>query len=121
MSFKLRSCTWNTIMTPPSSMRAMGSSSEMSAMIQLEDPSHGHVEAFQDDGVWHEVEHWDTHVLAGLRKRARAKRIELAMQMMLLYVHGGVVKLLGGLHVELEATIVHILETYLEDDPSSKG
>ncbi|OWM86451.1 hypothetical protein CDL15_Pgr021538 [Punica granatum] len=26
-------------------------------MIQLEDPSHGHVEAFQDDGVWHEVEH----------------------------------------------------------------
>ncbi|PKI68886.1 hypothetical protein CRG98_010741 [Punica granatum] len=90
-------------------------------MIQLEDPSHRHVEAFQDDGVWHEVEHWDMHVLAGLRKRARAKRIELVMQRMLLHVHGGVVKLLGGLHVKLEVTTVHILEIYLEDDPSSKG
>ncbi|PKI68243.1 hypothetical protein CRG98_011379 [Punica granatum] len=88
-------------------------------MIQLEDPSHEHVEAFQDDGVWHEVKHWDMHVLAGPRKRARAKRIKLAMQMMLLHVHGGLVELLGRL--EQEATTVHILEIYLEDDPSSKG
>ncbi|OWM64343.1 hypothetical protein CDL15_Pgr009266 [Punica granatum] len=90
-------------------------------MIQLEDPLRGLEEESQDDGVRYEGELWDKHVLAGLRKRARAKRIELAMQRMLLHVHGGVVKLLGGLHVELEATIVHILEIYLEDDPSSKG
>ncbi|OWM73917.1 hypothetical protein CDL15_Pgr008067 [Punica granatum] len=90
-------------------------------MIQLEDPLHEHVEAFRDDGVWHEVKHWDMHVLARPRKRARAKRIELAMQRMLLHVHGGVVELLGGLHVEQEATTIHILEIYLEDDPSSNG
>ncbi|OWM87090.1 hypothetical protein CDL15_Pgr026329 [Punica granatum] len=90
-------------------------------MIQLEDPSHGHEEKSQDDKVGQEGELWDKHVPARASTKAQAKRIQQAMQGLLLHVHGGVVKLLGGLHVELEVTTVHILEIYLEDDPSSKG
>ncbi|PKI78182.1 hypothetical protein CRG98_001417 [Punica granatum] len=90
-------------------------------MIQLEDPSHGLEEESQDDGVRHEGELWDKHVQARASTRARVKRIQHAMRRLLLHVHGGVVELLGGLHVELEVTTVHILEIYLEDDPSSKG
>ncbi|OWM91436.1 hypothetical protein CDL15_Pgr017354 [Punica granatum] len=88
-------------------------------MIRLKDPSHGHVEAFQDDGVWHEVEHWDMHVLAGPGKRAWPKRIDQAMQRMLLHVLRRKVELLAELHVDYEATTVNILEVYLEDDPNS--
>ncbi|PKI78849.1 hypothetical protein CRG98_000710 [Punica granatum] len=90
-------------------------------MIQLEDPSHGLEEESQDDRVWHEGEFWDKHMPVRASTRARAKRIQQAMQRLLLYVHGGEVELLGGLHVEQEATTVHILEIYLEDNPSSKG
>ncbi|OWM90187.1 hypothetical protein CDL15_Pgr006508 [Punica granatum] len=90
-------------------------------MIQLEDPSHGLEEESQDDRVRHEGELWDKHVPARTSTRARAKRIQRAMQGLLLHVHGEVVKLLGRLYVELEATTIHILEIYLEDDPSSNG
>ncbi|OWM76852.1 hypothetical protein CDL15_Pgr015111 [Punica granatum] len=90
-------------------------------MIQLEDPLYGHEEESQDDRVGHEGELWDKHVPARASTRARAKQIQQAMQRLLLHVHGGVVELLGGLHVEQEATTVHILEIYLEDDHNSKG
>ncbi|OWM73842.1 hypothetical protein CDL15_Pgr018902 [Punica granatum] len=78
-------------------------------MIQLEDPSHGLEEESQDDMVGHEGELWDKHVLARASTRARAKRIQQAMQRLLLHVHGGEVELLGELHVEQEVTTVHIL------------
>ncbi|OWM76871.1 hypothetical protein CDL15_Pgr010258 [Punica granatum] len=90
-------------------------------MIQLEDPSHGLEEESQDDGVWHEGELWDKHVPARVSTRAQAKRIQQVMQRLLLHVHGGEVELLSGLHMEHEATIVHIIKIYLEDDPSSNG
>ncbi|OWM91512.1 hypothetical protein CDL15_Pgr012303 [Punica granatum] len=90
-------------------------------MIQLEDPSHGLEEESQDDRVWYEDELWDKHVQTRASTRARAKRIQQAMQRLLLHVYGGEVELLGGLHVEQEVTTVHILEIYLEDGPSSKG
>ncbi|OWM80140.1 hypothetical protein CDL15_Pgr027131 [Punica granatum] len=90
-------------------------------MIQLEDPSHRLEEESRDDRVGHEGERWDKHVSARASTRARPKRIQQAMQRLLLHVHGGEVELLGGLHVEQEATTVHIPEIYLEDDPSSKG
>ncbi|OWM63744.1 hypothetical protein CDL15_Pgr006006 [Punica granatum] len=90
-------------------------------MIQLEDPLHGLEGESQDNVVWHEDELWYKHVPARTSTRARAKRIQQAMQRLLLNVYGGEVELLSGLHVELEATTVHILEIYLEDDPSSKG
>ncbi|PKI66834.1 hypothetical protein CRG98_012840 [Punica granatum] len=67
-------------------------------MIQLEDPSHGLEEESQDDMVGHEGELWDKHVLARASTRARAKRIQQAMQRLLLHVHGGEVELLGELH-----------------------
>ncbi|OWM90796.1 hypothetical protein CDL15_Pgr011556 [Punica granatum] len=90
-------------------------------IIQLENPLHELEEESQDDRVRHEGELWDKHVPARASTRARAKRIQQAMQRLFLHVHGGEVELLGGLHVEQEATTVHILEIYLEDDPSSKG
>ncbi|PKI78183.1 hypothetical protein CRG98_001418 [Punica granatum] len=90
-------------------------------MIQLEDHSHGLEEESQDDRVRHKGELWDKHVQARASTRARAKRIQHAMRRLLLHAHGGIVELLGGLHVELEVTTVHILEIYLEDDLSSKG
>ncbi|OWM79909.1 hypothetical protein CDL15_Pgr001552 [Punica granatum] len=90
-------------------------------MTQLEDPLHGLEEESQDDRVGHEGELWDKHVPSRASTRARAKRIQQTMQRLLLHVHGGEVELLGGLHVEQEATTVHILEIYLEDDPNSKG
>ncbi|OWM76686.1 hypothetical protein CDL15_Pgr009251 [Punica granatum] len=90
-------------------------------IIQLEDPSHELEEKSQDDRVEHEGELWTKHVPARASTRARAKRIQQAMQRLLLHVHGGVVELLGGLHVEQEVTTVHILEIYLEDDLSSKS
>ncbi|PKI42216.1 hypothetical protein CRG98_037396 [Punica granatum] len=90
-------------------------------MIQLEDPSFGLEEESQDDRAGHEGELWDKHVPTRASTRVRAKRIQQAMQRLLLHVHGGEVELLGGLHVEQQATTVHILEIYLENDPSSKG
>ncbi|OWM89105.1 hypothetical protein CDL15_Pgr026268 [Punica granatum] len=90
-------------------------------MIQLEDLSHEHEEESQDDRVRHEGELWDKHVPVRLSKRARAKRIEQAMQRKLLHVLRREVKLLDEMYVEYEATTVNILEVYLEDDPSSKG
>ncbi|PKI61369.1 hypothetical protein CRG98_018217 [Punica granatum] len=66
--------------------------------MHLEDPSHGLEEESQDDRVGHEGELWDKHVPARASTRVRAKRIQQAMQRLLLHVHGGEVKLLGGLH-----------------------
>ncbi|PKI66157.1 hypothetical protein CRG98_013455 [Punica granatum] len=71
-----------------------------SDMIELEDPSHGHEEESQDDRVGHKGELWDKHMLARASTRARVKRIQPAMQRLLLHVHGGEAELLGGLHVE---------------------
>ncbi|OWM89160.1 hypothetical protein CDL15_Pgr026323 [Punica granatum] len=84
-------------------------------MIHLEDPLQGHEEESQDNRVGHEGELLDKHVPARASKRARAKRIQQAMQRLLLHVYGGEVELLGGLHVEQETTTVHILEIYLKE------
>ncbi|OWM82718.1 hypothetical protein CDL15_Pgr014206 [Punica granatum] len=90
-------------------------------MIQLEDPLQGHEEESQDDRVGHEGEFWDKHVPARASTRARTKRIQQAMQRLLLHVHGGVVELLGELYVEQEVTTIHIREIYLEYDHISNG
>ncbi|PKI58143.1 hypothetical protein CRG98_021473 [Punica granatum] len=89
-------------------------------MIQLEVPSQWHDEESQDHRAGHEGDLWDKHMPATASTRVRAKRFPQAMQKLLLHVHGREVELLGGLHVEQEATTVHILEIYLKDDPSSK-